>query len=183
MVSLDYMNVWAKQRKQGFTIVELLIVIVVIGILAAISVVAYNGVQFRASDTRRIADITKLQQGLEIYRQQNDSFPAATSANSDSSGWEVSYKTGDFLPALVSSGVMSTKLVDPLNTSTYFYRYYKYAAGQYSCPTARGEYYVLQIRTLQAQSGNGGGPGFQCSGSSGRNWGSESAYTVGGYLN
>lgn len=36
---------------RGFTIVELLIVIVVIAILAAISVVAYNGVQTRAKDT------------------------------------------------------------------------------------------------------------------------------------
>lgn len=37
-----------KQRSSGFTIVELLIVIVVIGILAAITVVAYNGIQQRA---------------------------------------------------------------------------------------------------------------------------------------
>jgi prepilin-type N-terminal cleavage/methylation domain-containing protein len=37
-----------RQRQTGFTIVELLIVIVVIGILAAISIVAYNGVQERA---------------------------------------------------------------------------------------------------------------------------------------
>ena len=35
-------------RQKGFTIVELLIVIVVIGILAAITVVAYNGIQERA---------------------------------------------------------------------------------------------------------------------------------------
>ena len=34
-------------KKRGFTIVELLIVIVVIAILAAISIVAYNGIQAR----------------------------------------------------------------------------------------------------------------------------------------
>ncbi|MDN5275377.1 MAG: Fimbrial protein [Candidatus Saccharibacteria bacterium] len=39
---------WAKQTSKGFTIVELLIVIVVIGILAAITIVAYNGIQNRA---------------------------------------------------------------------------------------------------------------------------------------
>jgi prepilin-type N-terminal cleavage/methylation domain-containing protein len=43
---------WAKQKTNGFTIVELLIVIVVIGILAAITIVAYNGIQARANDTR-----------------------------------------------------------------------------------------------------------------------------------
>lgn len=39
---------WAKNKNSGFTIVELLIVIVVIGILAAITIVAYNGIQERA---------------------------------------------------------------------------------------------------------------------------------------
>ncbi len=41
---------WAKQK--GFTIVELLIVIVVIGILAAITIAAFNGIQNRANNTR-----------------------------------------------------------------------------------------------------------------------------------
>jgi len=40
------------KNKNGFTIVELLIVIVVIGILAAITIVAYNGIQNRAQDTK-----------------------------------------------------------------------------------------------------------------------------------
>ena len=40
---------WAKQKQAGFTIVELLIVVVVIAILAAITVVAYNGIQQQAS--------------------------------------------------------------------------------------------------------------------------------------
>lgn len=41
-----------KNRSKGFTIVELLIVIVVIGILAAITIVAYNGVQTRARQAK-----------------------------------------------------------------------------------------------------------------------------------
>lgn len=39
---------WAQNKQKGFTIVELLIVIVVIAILATISIVAYNGIQDRA---------------------------------------------------------------------------------------------------------------------------------------
>lgn len=45
------------KNKNGFTIVELLIVIVVIGILAAITLVAYNGIQARANDTAIKSDL------------------------------------------------------------------------------------------------------------------------------
>ncbi len=45
-------------HRQGFTIVELLIVIVVIGILAAITIVSFNGIQERARMTTVSSDIT-----------------------------------------------------------------------------------------------------------------------------
>ena len=48
------------QQRRGFTIVELLIVIVVIAILAAITIVAYNGIQNRANDTVVKSDLATL---------------------------------------------------------------------------------------------------------------------------
>jgi general secretion pathway protein G len=45
-------------KQTGFTIVELLIVIVVIGILAAITLVAYNGLQDRANDSARTSAVS-----------------------------------------------------------------------------------------------------------------------------
>lgn len=56
---------------RGFTIVELLIVIVVIGILAAISIVAYNGIQNRAYDQTVTADLNGIAKGFEMYRTDN----------------------------------------------------------------------------------------------------------------
>ena len=47
-------------KQRGFTIVELLIVIVVIGVLAAITIVAYNGIQSRARDSARVSDINAI---------------------------------------------------------------------------------------------------------------------------
>lgn len=53
--------------KHGFTIVELLIVIVVIAILASISVVAYNGIQSRANDSRIRNAASQVAKAISAY--------------------------------------------------------------------------------------------------------------------
>lgn len=71
---------WAKQTvKSGFTIVELLIVIVVIGILAAITIVAYNGVQERASQSKTVSALSRYAKALAAYAVDNDGYPNAVS--------------------------------------------------------------------------------------------------------
>ena len=57
-----------KIMKKGFTIVELLIVIVVIAILAAISIVAYNGIQNRSKVTKANSDLVTLRKAIEVAR-------------------------------------------------------------------------------------------------------------------
>lgn len=54
-------------NRRGFTIVELLIVIVVIGILAAITIVAYNGIQERAESTKIISRAQAYAKGLKLW--------------------------------------------------------------------------------------------------------------------
>lgn len=165
----------------GFTIVELLIVIVVIGILATITIVAYNGVQNRAQDTRRVHDAQMIIGALEAYKTLNGTYPAAVP--NDPSGWEVSKTTpSTFLSSLKTSGAISNLTpVDPINTGSSYYKYFRYPAGNASCDTTRGEFYVLVIQTLASKTGNGNGPGFSCSG---RDWGaSEGAWVTGNYLN
>lgn len=66
-------KVWA--TKKGFTIVELLVAIVVIGILATITVVSYNGIQQRARDSQRVSDVTRLKVAIEKYRAENSQYP------------------------------------------------------------------------------------------------------------
>lgn len=74
---------WASRYKNkhtsGFTIVELLIVIVIIGILAAITVVAYNGIQNRAFNSRVQSDIKNVQKLVENYNAINGSYPSTGS--------------------------------------------------------------------------------------------------------
>lgn len=74
-------------HNSGFTIVELLIVIVVIGILAAIVIVAYQGVTKRANDTAVRSDLASLAKKLDTDKTMigSDTYPVSegelTSAN------------------------------------------------------------------------------------------------------
>lgn len=68
---------WAKQKQTGFTIVELLIVIVVIGILAAITIVTYNGIQKKAQlASLQVATQSSIVK-LELYRAENTIYPSS----------------------------------------------------------------------------------------------------------
>lgn len=70
-----------KRNNLGFTIVELLIVIIVIGILAALVLVTYNGVQQKARDTERKTDLQALASHLEVYNAQNGRYPTLANVN------------------------------------------------------------------------------------------------------
>lgn len=65
----------AKFKQQGFTIVELLIVIVVIGILAMLVITTFTGIQQQARDTERKTDINAMHSQLEAYYAQNGYYP------------------------------------------------------------------------------------------------------------
>ncbi len=65
-----------KKKQSGFTIVELLIVIVVIGILALLVVNTFSGIQKKARDSERQTDINALHGQLEAYYAQNAKYPS-----------------------------------------------------------------------------------------------------------
>lgn len=64
-----------RANKGGFTIVELLIVIVVIAILATISVVAYTGIQRRAQTSAILSEASQWKKLLIAYKAANGSYP------------------------------------------------------------------------------------------------------------
>lgn len=61
--------------KQGFTIIELLVVIVVISILAAITIVSYSGIQARAEKAKTLTAVRAYKQALEVYKVGEDGYP------------------------------------------------------------------------------------------------------------
>jgi type II secretion system protein G len=70
-----------KLKQQGFTIVELLIVIVVIGILAALVITTFTGIQQRARNTERETDIKAIHGQVEAYYAQNGRYPTLANVN------------------------------------------------------------------------------------------------------
>lgn len=87
-----------RKKQSGFTLVELLIVIVVIGILATLVITTYSGIQQKARNTKRQTDINALQGQLEAYFAQNGDYP--TQANMQDRTWIQSNLKGLDLAAL-----------------------------------------------------------------------------------
>ena len=81
----------------GFTIVELLIVIVVIAVLAAISVVAYTGIQHRATASAVQNDLSQAQKKLMLFHVDNGRYPASAAelSTAEISATKSAYGTGN----------------------------------------------------------------------------------------
>jgi len=95
-----------KRTSRGFTIVELLIVIVVIGILAALVIVTYNGIQQRARDTERKTDVKGIQGQLEAYWADNARYPTMANVN------DTTFRTTNF------KGLDPSAFADPKNSAS-----------------------------------------------------------------
>lgn len=66
--------------KKGFTLVELLVVISLIGILASLLIVSLQGSQKSARDGRRKADLEQIRTALEMYRRDTGLYPNSIGA-------------------------------------------------------------------------------------------------------
>ncbi len=72
-----------KQYRRGFTIVELLIVVVVVAIIAGIVVVGFNTIGKQARDARRLTDIQSVAKALGLYYAENGSYPSTGGLTTD----------------------------------------------------------------------------------------------------
>lgn len=68
----------------GFTIVEILVIILVIGILSTILVLTYSGIQVRERNSTRIANIKLTQSHLETFYAQSGYYPDLSQLNDPS---------------------------------------------------------------------------------------------------
>jgi len=102
------------KKQGGFTLLELLIVIVIIGILALLIIPNITSAPKKARDTKRKTDITTLRKGLEEYFVNSNVYPDST-ASAPLNG----------LNALTqgSAPIVKTVPTDPKNAAPYTYVY------------------------------------------------------------
>jgi len=69
------------KKSRGFTLIEVMIVIVIIGILTAVVLASLSTARAKSRDTKRISDISQLQLAIALYLNKYGKFPVAASNN------------------------------------------------------------------------------------------------------
>lgn len=101
-----------------FTLIEMLIVIVIIGILAAALVPRLQAVQARARDTKRKADFKQIHSALEIYMIDYTKYPIPKNSTSPTQTYDADHRVLSTQTQPWISGMtayMTSIPVDPLN--------------------------------------------------------------------
>ena len=117
------MGIKFSKNQKGFTIVELLIVIVIIAILAAITVVAYNGITSRTRQSILQGDLQQTAKLIENYKTTSGSYPGSLSQLNNgqgvtaSNGAQYAYTTSGNDYQLTISSSQSTDKFNISNTT------------------------------------------------------------------
>lgn len=105
-----------KKLRNGFTLVEILVVLSIIAVMMAAAIVSYSSVTKKSRDAKRKSDMEQVRQALEMYRADNLTYPTCGVG-----AQAVSCLTG----ASGFSTYLSTAPTDPKASVTGFTYYYE----------------------------------------------------------
>jgi prepilin-type N-terminal cleavage/methylation domain-containing protein len=111
-----------KNKRFGFTLIEILIVIAIIAVLASAVLIGLGPVQRQGRDARRISDLRQVQNALELYFAKCGYYPGTTQSGSTCGSFSQITTWTDLSTALQGSNVGVTQVPkDPTSGKNYFY--------------------------------------------------------------
>lgn len=110
------MNTNLKTR-QGFTLIEIIVVVAVIGLLSVVAMASLSQARMNARDKVRISDLEQAKSALHLYAVSNGTYEVE-GAGYSGQGW-LAYKNGSTYPKsiaeeLVAEGILTSELHDPM---------------------------------------------------------------------
>lgn len=157
------------KKKPGFTLLELMVTLFIIGLLATAATISTINVRKKGRDTKRKADLAQIQSALEMYYDKYKAYPTrdvgqspwdtsagkSTSSNSDckqaslGNNWDNSSRLND----LIIQGFIQKLPTDPTNKCPQIYTfegaYYDPSINNwddYLMPISTGKSYCLSVR-------------------------------------
>ena len=98
-----------QQKQQGFTLIELMIVVAIIGILAAVAIPSYRDYTARAQMTEAISLLTGFKTGLAEFHQSEGSFDQTPPLKITTFGTTI---TGRYVSRLELTGVVGDNTIE-----------------------------------------------------------------------
>jgi type II secretion system protein G len=111
---------WAQHKKlSGFTIIELLVTIVIVGLLATLVAINYNTAQTKTKATNEMSDLKTLNRAIQAYYAENSVYPTTGGA------WTGLNRQADFIPSITPKFIAKQPQQTDIgsgNDTTYLYR-------------------------------------------------------------
>lgn len=126
-------------KRNGFTLIEILVVIAIIAALIAIAIPNYLSARQRASDSRKKQEMTQLKTALRLYYNDFNSYPGGTTGmvmNGCGTNWDQSCATTctpGFSTGAACDNVYMKKLPVGFLASPNTYMYYQTPGGNDFC--------------------------------------------------
>ncbi|HEX8994287.1 MAG TPA: prepilin-type N-terminal cleavage/methylation domain-containing protein [Candidatus Paceibacterota bacterium] len=123
------------QKARGFTLIELLVVVAIIAMLASIILASLNQARTKSRDARRVADVKQIQLALELYYNDNTSYPIQGTFGN--------------LSGLQSALVPTYISAMPSDPGSYAYQYQSLSDGTVGsavCSSGKCYSYILQVQ-------------------------------------
>ncbi len=110
-----------RRKEKGFSFIEILVVVTIIGIISTIGLVTYTEFLKQSRDAKRKGDIEQIRAAIEIYKSNNNTYPTIDITNQTD--------ICDDMPACASGVYYLRKVPDDPKNDTYEYVYFSPPGG------------------------------------------------------